>query len=81
MAERFSAEPGGVADALATMTPARTGDAAGRAPASVLRAALYGWAFNPGRADCSALCAFWILSYRVQCSLTLSDGAFMARAG
>jgi hypothetical protein len=24
---------------------------------------------------------FWILSYRVQCSLTSSDGAFMARAG
>jgi hypothetical protein len=28
-----------------------------------------------------ALCMLWILSYRVQCSLTVSDGAFMARAG
>jgi hypothetical protein len=28
-----------------------------------------------------ALCVFWILSYRVQCSLTVSDSVFMARAG
>ena len=42
----------GIADALATVTPALSQDAAGRPPALVLRAALYGWAFNPGRADC-----------------------------
>ncbi len=44
----------GVADALATITPALTEDAAGRPPASVLRAALYGWAFNPGLFTCCA---------------------------
>lgn len=41
----------GIADALATITPALTHDGARRPPAALLRAALYGWAFNPGRAS------------------------------
>jgi hypothetical protein len=41
----------GIADALATITPALTHDGARRPPAALLRAALYGWAFHPGRAD------------------------------
>lgn len=41
----------GIADALATITPALTSDGARRPPAGLLRAAFYGWAFNPGRAD------------------------------
>src|ERR1700748_64131 len=36
-----------LADALATVTPLPTGDTRRRAPAGVLRAALYGHAFNP----------------------------------
>jgi integrase len=39
----------GIADALATITPALTHNDARRPPATLLRAALYGWAFNPGR--------------------------------
>ncbi|MGH3500977.1 MAG: hypothetical protein ACRDQA_08795 [Nocardioidaceae bacterium] len=39
----------GIADALATITPALTSDAPDRPAAPLLRAALYGWAFNPGR--------------------------------
>jgi integrase len=40
----------GIADALATITPALTLDGPGRPAAPLLRAALYGWAFNPGSA-------------------------------
>ena len=36
-----------LAEALATVTPALTGPAPGRPPAAALRAALYGYAFNP----------------------------------
>ena len=39
----------GIAGALATITPALIADAARLPPASVLRTALYGWAFNLGR--------------------------------
>jgi integrase len=39
-----------LAEALATVTPALTGPAPGRPPAAALRAALYGYAFNPARA-------------------------------
>ncbi|HEY5986251.1 MAG TPA: hypothetical protein VIV12_07745 [Streptosporangiaceae bacterium] len=39
----------GIADALATITPALTTPGRGRPPAAVLRAALYGQAFNPAR--------------------------------
>jgi hypothetical protein len=39
----------GIADALATITPALVTTAAGRPPASVLRAALYAHAYNPSR--------------------------------
>jgi hypothetical protein len=39
----------GIADALATITPALIADAARRPPASALRSALYGLAFNLGR--------------------------------
>jgi integrase len=42
----------GIADALATITSALVTDTARRPASGVLRAALYGWAFNPGRADC-----------------------------
>jgi hypothetical protein len=41
----------GIADAPATITPALTTDAPGRPATLAMRAALYGWAFNPGRAD------------------------------
>jgi hypothetical protein len=41
----------GIADALATITPAVITGGRGQPPASLLRAALYGWAFNPSRAD------------------------------
>lgn len=41
----------GIADALATVTPALLAPGPGRPPAAVLRAALYGHAFNPARAD------------------------------
>ena len=40
----------GIADALATITPALLTPGRGRPPAAVLRAALYGHAFNPARA-------------------------------
>ena len=40
----------GIADALATITPALITPGRGRPPAAVLRAALYGHAFNPARA-------------------------------
>jgi hypothetical protein len=39
----------GTADALATVTPALSTTGAGRPPSAVLRAALYGHAFNPAR--------------------------------
>ena len=39
----------GIADALATITPALFTPGRGRPPAAVLRAALYGHAFNPAR--------------------------------
>jgi hypothetical protein len=39
----------GIADALATITPALTAPGRGRPPAAVLRTALYGQAFNPAR--------------------------------
>jgi integrase len=40
----------GIADALATITPALTAPGStGRPPPAVLRAALYRWAYNPGR--------------------------------
>jgi len=39
----------GIADALATITPALVTSAAGRPPAAVLRAALYAHAYNPPR--------------------------------
>jgi hypothetical protein len=39
----------GIAGALAIITPALITDAARRPPASVLRTALYGWAFSLGR--------------------------------
>ena len=39
----------GIANALATITTALIADAAPRPLASVLRTALYGWAFNLGR--------------------------------
>jgi integrase len=39
----------GIADALATITPALVTTAAGRPPAAVLRAALYAHAYNPSR--------------------------------
>jgi len=39
-----------LAEALATVTPALTGPAPGRPSATVLRSALYGYAFNPARA-------------------------------
>jgi hypothetical protein len=41
----------GIADALATITPALLTPGRSRPPATVLRAALYGHAFNPSRAD------------------------------
>jgi len=41
----------GIADALATITPADSTPGRGRPPAAVLRAALCGHAFNPARAD------------------------------
>ena len=41
----------GIADALATITPALCTPGRGGPPAAVLRAALYGHAFNPSRAD------------------------------
>ena len=41
----------GIADALATITPALLTHGRGGPPAAVLRAALYGHAFNPARAD------------------------------
>ena len=41
----------GIADALATITPALLIPGPGRPPTAVLRAALYAHAFNPGRAD------------------------------
>ena len=41
----------GIADALATITPALLTPGRGRPPAAVLRAALYGHAFNPARAS------------------------------
>jgi integrase len=45
------AYPGGIADALATVTPALTAAGGGGGPAAgVLRAALYRHAFSPGRA-------------------------------
>jgi hypothetical protein len=44
----------GIADALATITPVLIADAARRPPASVLRTALYGWAFNLGRSGSQA---------------------------
>src|SRR6202044_3518845 len=40
----------GIADALATITPALLTQGRGGPPAAVLRAALYGHAFNPARA-------------------------------
>ena len=40
----------GIADALATITPALFTPGRGRPPAAMLRAALYGHAFNPARA-------------------------------
>ena len=40
----------GIADALATITPALLTPARGRPPAAVLRTAFYGHAFNPARA-------------------------------
>ena len=40
----------GIADALATITPALLTPGRGRPPAAVLRTALYGHAFNPARA-------------------------------
>jgi integrase len=40
----------GIADALATITPALTTPGGGKPPAAVLRAALYQHAFNPARA-------------------------------
>jgi hypothetical protein len=39
----------GIADALATMTPALTTSPASRPPTAVLRAALYAHAYNPAR--------------------------------
>ncbi len=42
----------GIAEALATITPALTRQTTRRPSAAVLRDGLYGWAFNPGRADC-----------------------------
>jgi integrase len=39
----------GIADALATITPALASTSAGRPPAMVLRAALYAYAYNPSR--------------------------------
>jgi len=39
----------GIADALATITPVLTAPGTDRPPTAALRAALYGWAFNPGR--------------------------------
>ena len=41
----------GIADALATITPALLTPGRGRPPAAMLRAALYRQAFNPARAD------------------------------
>ena len=41
----------GIADALATITPALLTPGRSRPPAAVLRAALYGHAFNPARAN------------------------------
>ena len=41
----------GIADALATITPALLAPGRGGPPAAVLRAALYGHAFNPARAS------------------------------
>jgi len=41
----------GIADALAAITPALLTPGRGGPPAAVLRAALYGHAFNPSRAD------------------------------
>ena len=39
----------GIADALATITPALTAPGTGRPAAAALRAALYRWAYNPAR--------------------------------
>ena len=46
----------GIADALATITPAVSTPGRGRPPAAVLRAALYGHAFNPARAGSNPVC-------------------------
>jgi hypothetical protein len=45
----------GIADALATITPALLTPGRGGPPPAVLRAALYGHAFNPARAAATAI--------------------------
>ena len=61
-----------LAEALATVTPALTGPAPGRPPAAALRAALYGYAFNPARAAAADEATARVLAWAEKASLPVT---------
>jgi integrase len=72
-----------LADALATITPALTRNAPGRAPAAVLRAALYACAFNPACAAAAEPAAEAALAWAERASVPvarLADPAVLRAA-
>ena len=73
----------GIADALATITPALITPGRGRPPAAVLRTALYGHAFNPARASTdpgpSATALAWARDHSLPVA-ALADPAVTRRA-